>query len=488
MRRFVSFGPAFVVLITCAVALFATPALLRQYTFANTEARISLAQQTLEDDPILERIDRAVAAVADKSLPSVVHIDVLGRSGSLRGSSGAGWIYDRTGHIVTNAHVVRGAQTITVELHDGRSTGNVRLLGTDPYTDIAVLEVSVDGPLFPAELALDSLPAIGQQSFAFGSPFGFKFSMSQGIVSGLGRGEEYGGAFGGYTNYIQTDAAVNPGNSGGPLMDVHGQIIGMNVAIATARGSGGPLAQEDGGDSAGISFAIPLGTIIPIVDQLISYGSVERGFIGIDFGGPNGEDDYDPVRRVAITDPQNPEQNAAVLTGIRVNDVTPDGASQKAGLMPEDIIVEIENNPVLGVETLRALIASRRPGTEVNIVLARDGELLGKAIILDPMSPLMLARLSYSSIRMRLGMDIVDTEEGPIVAQIYPGSPASAAGFLPGDLILSLANQSVSDLIDFYSIAPQSGLFDGRDVPATVKRLTEDGNSTTETLTINFYP
>lgn len=488
MRRFVSFGPAFVVLITCAVALFATPALLRQYTFANTEARITLAEQTLEDDPILERIDRAVAAIADKSLPSVVHIDVLGRSGSLRGSSGAGWVYDIAGHVVTNAHVVRGAQTITVELHDGRSTSNVRLLGTDPYTDIAVLEVNVDGPVFPAELALDSLPAIGQQTFAFGSPFGFKFSMSQGIVSGLGRGEEYGGAFGGYTNYIQTDAAVNPGNSGGPLMDVHGQIIGMNVAIATARGSGGPLDEEDGGDSAGISFAIPLGTIIPIVEQLISYGSVERGFIGIDFGGPNGERNYDPVKRVAIQNPANTEQVSAVLTGIRVNEVTPDGPSQKAGLQSEDVIVEIENNPVLGVETLRALIASRRPGTEINIVVAREGDLLDKVIVLDPMPQQTLVAQTYGQIAIRLGMVMADTQDGPVVGEVYPGSPASAAGFMSGDLILSLANQPVNDLIEFFSIAPQSGLLDGRDVAATVKREVEPGRFITETLTINFYP
>ena len=131
------------------------------------------------------------------------------------------------------------------------------------------------------------MPRVGEQVFAFGSPFGFKFSMSEGIVSGLGREAPGSSMPGGYTNYIQTDAAVNPGNSGGPLVNTDGHVIGMNVAIATARSIGG-TPEDSGGDSAGISFAIPLGTIEPIVDQLIRYGSVSRGYLGIQFGGPDG--------------------------------------------------------------------------------------------------------------------------------------------------------------------------------------------------------
>ena len=481
MRRFVSFGPAFVVLITCVVALFATPAILKQYTFAATRGQITLAQQTLEADPILERLDRAIAAVAEKSLPSVVHIDVTGRRGSLRGSSGAGWVYDAQGHIVTNAHVVQGANSITVEFYDGRATNNVRLLGMDSYTDIAVLEVNPQGPVFPAELADEALPHIGQQTFAFGSPFGFKFSMSRGVVSGLGRGEEYGGAFGGYTNYIQTDAAVNPGNSGGPLVDSNARVIGMNVAIATARGSGGPLDQEDGGDSAGISFAIPLGTIIPIVDQLVTHGTVERGFIGISFAAPND----DPVRHVTVA---GPDGTSRLLTGIRVDSVTEGGPSQASGLESEDVIVEIAGSPVLGVETLRAQIASRRPGTPVHITVAREGELLDKTITLAPMPEETLVANTFRQLAIRLGMVMTDTEDGPIVTDVYPGSPAALAGFIRGDEIVSLDNRPVNDLLEFFTIAPRSGLLEGRDVVATVQRTDSDGRVFTESLTINLYP
>src|SRR5262249_19153086 len=144
------------------------------------------------------------------------------------------------------------------------------LFAADPYTDIAVVKVPESDDVFPARRATGLQPQQGDNVFVFGSPFGFKFSMSQGIISGLGRDPTAAAEFGGYTNYIQTDAAVNPGNSGGPLVDIKGRVIGMNVAIATARSSDGTTTDE--GQSAGISFAIPLGTIESVVDQLITRG------------------------------------------------------------------------------------------------------------------------------------------------------------------------------------------------------------------------
>src|SRR5690606_11624250 len=138
-------------------------------------------------------------------------------------STGAGWVYDDIGHVITNAHVVQSAKRVSVEFFDGRVVRG-QVIGMDPYTDIAVIRADPDATYFPARRATDRLPRTGEHVYAFGSPFGFKFSMSQGIISGLGREAAGSNVPGGYTNYIQTDAAVNPGNSGGPLVNTDGHV------------------------------------------------------------------------------------------------------------------------------------------------------------------------------------------------------------------------------------------------------------------------
>ena len=323
MRRIVSGLPALLVLLA-AVAVFLTAGpTLRSISTAKTGAQITLARQVLEGDDILLRIDRAVTAVADSVRPSVVHLEV--RSSRRSSSTGAGWVYDDLGHIITNAHVVRNGDQVRVEFSDGRiESGEV--LGADPYTDIAVVRVrGVD--VFPLARSMSAATGgavrQGERAFAFGSPFGFKFSMSEGIVSGLGRSPGGGsGSFGGFTNYIQTDAAVNPGNSGGPLVNVHGEVIGMNVAIATSRDTDG----TNEGDSAGISFAIPLDTIENVVPQLINSGQVARGFMGANFA--RGAD-------------QTTLAGGSLVTGIRVASVVEDGPAAMAGIRSGDLITHL---------------------------------------------------------------------------------------------------------------------------------------------------
>ncbi|MCX5688810.1 MAG: trypsin-like peptidase domain-containing protein [Planctomycetota bacterium] len=269
MRRFLAFGPAFVVLLVAAVVMVIAPGAMRSIQSARTAAMVDVAQRQLDaSENILERVNQAVRNVSVAVAPSVVHIDVMGSGKSPFGSSGSGWIFDKLGHIVTNAHVVGAADSrVQVQFFDGRVV-EAQIVGADLDSDIAVLKVAQASGMMPARRASNQRLEQGDKVFAFGSPFGFKFSMSEGIVSGLGRTARTALGMTRISNFIQTDAAVNPGNSGGPLVNVRGNVVGMNVAIATASDSRGTSE----GQSAGISFAIPLTTIESRVDQLIAGG------------------------------------------------------------------------------------------------------------------------------------------------------------------------------------------------------------------------
>ncbi|MGD1916156.1 MAG: S1C family serine protease [Phycisphaerales bacterium] len=257
MRRFITLGPAAVVLLTVLAALLAAPEIVRQTEATQARSQVLLARQELGQDDILLRINRATRAIAKSVEPGVVHLMTASRFRG--GSAGSGWVYDDEGHILTNAHVVGGFDRLSVQLYTGRVM-RAEVVGVDVFTDIAVLKAEDTTGLVPLPRATGEIPEQGDRVYAFGSPFNFKFSMSEGIVSGLGRDPNTGASGSAFTNFIQTDAAVNPGNSGGPLIDVQGRVIGMNVAIATGRSGDGQITPTEG-QSAGISFAIPLPTI-----------------------------------------------------------------------------------------------------------------------------------------------------------------------------------------------------------------------------------
>lgn len=447
MRRFVTFGPAFVVMLAATVALLATPRIARMVSFARTEAILTVAQRSLDDDDILERLNRATRNVANAVEPSVVHVDVRFERDSEgeRGSSGSGWVYDSTGHVITNAHVVRDATAISVQFFDGR-LASAQLLGADPFTDIAVLKVETQAGLFPARRATGEQPEQGDRVFAFGSPFGFKFSMSEGIVSGLGRSASPALEFGGFSAFIQTDAAVNPGNSGGPLVDVRGRVIGMNVAIATARDKRGTAADE--GQSAGISFAIPLGTIESIVDQLIRTGRVSRGYLGIRF---SSNTDGVPIR----------DGPRSLGTGVLVGDVEPaDGPAARAGLRTGDIIAAIAGQTITGPEVLRSVVSSNEPGKTVPIKVWRDGQFIELPLVLGEMPLSILIR----DIPDQIGVGVRRTRAGLFIDEVLPDSPAHRAGLRPGQQILSVAGQEPAGIVEFYSALVDNGLLLGRGV------------------------
>ncbi|MBX3406489.1 MAG: trypsin-like peptidase domain-containing protein [Phycisphaeraceae bacterium] len=470
MRRFIAFGPALVVLITTLVTLVAAPAAVRMVGYAATDAQIRLAQQTLESDDILVRMDRAVRAIADSVEPSVVHIGVdqaVGGGRFVRQSQGSGWVYDNQGHIVTNAHVIRGASRISVQFQDGR-TVNAQVVGFDQSTDVAVIRAQTSEGLYPARRATGDSVYQGDRVFAFGSPFGFKFSMSEGIVSGLGRDPRTVIGYNGYTNFIQTDAAVNPGNSGGPLVDTQGRVIGMNVAIATGARAGNP----NEGQSAGISFHIPLSTIEAVAAQLIAGQPLAKGFMGInlplDQERPNDPEASERLNRRLL------EQLGYRGQGVVIVGVEPRGPAGQAGLKPDDVITSIAGQRVLNIAAARAMIANTAPGEQMPLEVWRAGETRRVTVTLGvrPPNEADLGTMLRELERFGLG-DLVVADDAVVVRAVPRNSAADRAGFRGGQTIMSVEGQPVKGVFDLLAGLATAGLGQGR--PVVVRIIGTDG-------------
>jgi S1-C subfamily serine protease len=354
--------PAALLLVAMATSLWTIPALIRTAERVRTERDVEDARERLAATDVLAAYSRAARDVARAVEPAVVHVSVAGNAKGRLGAraftqSGSGWVWDADGHVVTNAHVVDSADELEVQLHDGSLHG-ATLVGLDPRTDVAVLRIDAPG-LLPARRSAD-LPSQGDLVFAFGSPFDFRFSVSSGIVSGIGRSaglEEVE-----YESFIQVDAAINPGNSGGPLADIRGDVIGMNTAIATGRGS-----TVGSGQFAGIGLAIPMSIVENVVGQLIDHGTVSRGFLGVQML------DAQRLRMVGARDP-------AIVAALArfpddpavVSSVTPGSPAEGAGLRPGDVIVSIGGRRIEVVDEVTSEIGTKRPGTALDLEVWRS--------------------------------------------------------------------------------------------------------------------
>lgn len=265
---------------------------------------------------------------------------------------GSGVIVSNDGYILTNNHVVAEADELKVALNDGREF-TAKLVGADPKTDVAVIKVEADD--LPVVTIADSDKLrVGDLVFAIGNPLGVGQTVTMGIVSATGRnvGILANKRVGGYENFIQTDAAINQGNSGGALVDAKGRLIGINTAIIAPAGG-----------NVGIGFAIPANLASSILTSLVETGTVQRGFLGVNF----------PVEDL------KPEEAEALglkkdQRGVFVAGVTADGPAAKAGLERGDVIVGIEGRPVSGSQDLRFYVASRPPGSEIRLDVVRDGK------------------------------------------------------------------------------------------------------------------
>ena len=270
----------------------------------------------------------------------------------MQSALGSGVIISPDGYLLTNNHVIDGADEILVLLQDGRES-KARLIGTDPDSDLAVLKIEMEN-LTAIRVGNPGSARIGDIVLAIGNPFGVGQTVTQGILSATGR---YGLGINTYENYLQTDAAINPGNSGGALIDVHGNLLGINTAILDQTGS-----------SVGIGFAIPSDMAVKAMEDLLNYGQVVRGWLGIE------AQQLTPELAKAF--------NLGAPKGLIVTGIYRDSPAQTAGLRPGDIIQLINNTPVSDGRYSMNQIARGRPGDEVTIGIIRDGEnLVLKAVL-----------------------------------------------------------------------------------------------------------
>ncbi len=464
MRKLHSYGPSLIVLAAALAVLVIGPFAVQELTFAHSKARIIQASERLQNNGILEELNQAYRDIATLVEPSVVHISTVQRLrdrwGTLKEvtSSGSGWIYDNDGHIVTNFHVVKGADRIQVQLHTGKLRDAV-FVSADESTDIAVIQIPA-ARLHPAVLAEEEdRVEQGDLVFAFGSPFDFRFSMSSGVVSGMGRHvgvirDDRGRPIG-YENFIQVDAAINPGNSGGPLTDVRGRVIGMNTAIATGRQS-----SFEEGQFAGIGLAIPIDMIVPVVDQLIETGVVAKGFLGITGNELTGRG------------AQSLELRGFGGRGVVVASVSPDGPAYAAGIERSDIITHVNDDAVGSMSQLRSVISTMRPGDVANLRVWRDMEDQDRGTVLtiavrvtrlnymqatgilpsdhplDSLRVLGLARIATSTPRLAREYDVPFTK-GVIVQAVVPGSQLDSV-VDRGWIIVRVNDRLVHDVDDFF--------------------------------------
>jgi S1-C subfamily serine protease len=323
---------------------------------AVAEAAPTFVPQT--EPELLDAYSAAVVNAARRASPAVVNIEVRHKAPENQpqnprrrqqpsGGSGSGFIFTPDGLILTNSHVVHGADEIHVTLSDGRHF-DAKLIGDDPETDLAVIDIGAS-TLASVEFGDSSAIQVGQLVIAIGNPYGFQYTVTAGVVSNLARSFRTGpGRL--VDNVIQTDAALNPGNSGGPLVDSHGRVIGVNTAIIAA--------------AQGICFAIPANTAQFVAARLIRDGRIKRSFIGI--AGQNV-----PLHRRVVR-----FFKLEVETGVLVVGMEDDTPAKKAGLTEGDIVIELDGKPVRNIDDLQRLLTDERVGVSIPMVILRRTEKL----------------------------------------------------------------------------------------------------------------
>lgn len=395
------------------------------------------------------------AAGLDASLPAVVQVTTLGQS---RGPSsdgdpkpsqgGSGVIIDAAnGIIVTNNHVIENGQKFTVDMTDGRLFDAV-LIGADKATDIAVLKIEAKGLSQVQTVDSDTLRT-GDLAFAVGYPLGLDQTLTMGVISGLNRS----GMGDAIEDYIQTDAAVNSGNSGGPLLDSRGRLIGINTSIL----SGGM-----GGGNDGIAFAVPTRIMMFVVDQLRATGEVKRGQIGVALGSLTAE----RARDLGLN----------LVRGAVVYDAAPGSSAEQAGLRPGDVITRIQNRPVANAGSVQATVGIARPGAALPVVYLRDGREATATLTVQSPDPAAV-RVGRSAAMAR-GLTFRNNSgdgAGAQITVVEGGSAAAAAGLQAGDVVVSAGSTSVADMTALAAALQAAG----GAVDLTVMR---DGERTTVSL------
>lgn len=387
---------------------------------------------------------------------------------------GSGVVLDKNGYIMTNYHVIsqsgeeKPVDRITVYLHgDDTTKYKAKVIGSDKWTDLAVLKIDVSKPLVPAQFGDSDSMRVGDWVLAIGSPFGLDSTVTAGIISAKGRDIE-GGTQGQFKRFIQTDAAINPGNSGGPLVNLAGQVIGINTAIATRRGS-----------YDGVGFAIPSSTARKVYNSLISTGRVRRGAIGVQFYSQN---------------------NPALLRtfgadhGIVINSVEVGSPAERAALKRGDVIVSVEGKPMRSGDELVAIVSDSEVGRKLNIEYLRDGKRGTTQVEVGDRNKIIgearggteeeggegsgeegggILGVTAKNLTRDQAQDLADQlhlegRQGVLVTDVQAGSFASDLGVQHGDIVLSINKRPVTSLEDFNRLLSQ--LKSGNDVVLLIAR------------------
>ncbi|MGH7691062.1 MAG: DegQ family serine endoprotease, partial [Gemmatimonadaceae bacterium] len=354
-------------------------------------------------------------------------------------SLGSGVIVNaQKGYILTNYHVIQDAKTISVTLYDNR-TFKAKIIGSDPDTDIAVVQIDAKN-LTQLPLGNSTNLQVGDYVVAIGNPFGLEHTATFGIVSALGRpggasGPGGGAPVGKLDNYIQTDAAINPGNSGGALINLNGQLIGINSAIATNNGG-----------NIGIGFAIPVNMAKAVMEQLIQYGKVDRGVLGV----------Y--VQNLTPALAQQFKLPAG-QGGALVTQVVKGSAADKAGIQQGDVITEVNGQPVSDPSALASYVAIQHVGTELNLTIYRNGKKMTVSAKTAAAPAGSSAAAAQGGGHQQLGATFGNLDQnsplygqvqGVVVTNVQPNGLADQAGLQQGDVIVAVNRRPITNLAQFH--------------------------------------
>ena len=347
---------------------------------------------------------------------------------------GSGFFVDADGHVVTSDHVVANAAEVSITLHDG-SRHEARIVGRDARTDLAVLKIEDGAPSAWLVFGDDAGARIGDWVVAVGNPFGFGGTVTAGILSARGRDIRDGG----YGDFLQVDAPINRGSSGGPLFDTRGRVIGVNAAIYAPAGG-----------NVGIGFAVPASIAAPVVADLIEEGRVSRGWLGVSLQ--------------SLTPALAESLHLADAKGVLVADVSPDSPADRAGIRRADVVTAAGGRPTEDGKTLARVIGAMAPGDEVTITVLRGGEAHSLDVELagwpEDGGEAVAAAAPASGNGPRLGV-ILERRNGQLViARVHPDGPAAAANLRPGDVLLGIDDEPVED---------------GGAVRAALRQAVEDG-------------
>jgi Do/DeqQ family serine protease len=357
---------------------------------------------------------------------------------------GSGVIVTQDGHILTNFHVIDGAEDIKVDTAD-RRTYSAKVLGSDAPSDLAVLQINVTG-LPVLQLGDSDQVRVGDVCLAIGNPLGVGETVTEGIISAKGRAT--GLSNGSFQDFLQTDAPINQGNSGGALVNTRAELIGINSQILSTTGG-----------NIGIGFAIPSNMAKTVMDQLVRKGKVQRGMLGVGIQ--------------PVTSDLAQSLGLKETRGVVINSVTPGGPADKAGLKQGDVILQLNGKDVNDANVLRNTIAATAPGTEVTLTLLRNGSEQTMRVRLGELTPEVAAsgnnrggetgasRLGITAqpvtpdVARQLG--IPSGTRGLVVASVDPGGPAALAGIQEGDVIQQVNRQPVNSVSDMQNALAKSG-------------------------------